>query len=229
MMKISIWVGILLFCAGLAHADVSDSGDLLIGGQGVIGGTMTVQGSAFSVGGATFSVSAGTVSVGGLLKPSASGIQWADGSVSTTAAAGGPAAYASTTTQKIGATSITATAAGLCVAGSSITMTTGARRVLLTFTGTADGSTPGAEYVITPMVDGAIPAPYDGDTGAVNFTATSPANYHVNVSFSFLTGPLSPGSHTFCLTGNVGAGTLVFPHNRTDTGATNSWTAKEMP
>lgn len=74
-----------------ARADVSDSGNLNIGGQAVIGGTMTVQGSEFSVGGSSFSVSAGTAQVGGLLRTSSLGIQWADGSVSTTASAGGSA------------------------------------------------------------------------------------------------------------------------------------------
>lgn len=72
-----------------AYADVSDSGNLTIGGQGVVAGTMTVQGNAFSVGGSTFAVLAGTVNVGGLLKLSAAGIQWNDGKVSTTSATGG--------------------------------------------------------------------------------------------------------------------------------------------
>ncbi|MBI5595719.1 MAG: hypothetical protein HY928_06470 [Elusimicrobia bacterium] len=82
-----------------AEADVVDSGSLVIGQQGIIGGTMTVQGNAFSVGGSTFSVSYGTVSVGGLLKPSSAGIQWADGSVSTTASAGGSGSASLAATQ----------------------------------------------------------------------------------------------------------------------------------
>lgn len=71
-----------------AHADISDSGNLTIGGQGVIVGTMTVQGNAFSVGGSTFSVLSGTVNVGGLLKVSATGIQWNDGTTSTSSSSG---------------------------------------------------------------------------------------------------------------------------------------------
>lgn len=72
-----------------AGADVSDSGDLTIGGQGIIQGTMTVQGAGFSVGGATFTVAGGSVTLGGSLNAAVAGIKWADGTTSTTAAAGG--------------------------------------------------------------------------------------------------------------------------------------------
>lgn len=72
-----------------AYADVSDSGNLTIAGNGVIQGTMTVQGSAFSVGGATFSVASGSITLGGRLNASATGIKWADGTTSTTATGGG--------------------------------------------------------------------------------------------------------------------------------------------
>lgn len=109
---------ILLMALALpARAAITDSGNLTIGGQGVISGTFTVQGSAFSVGATTFSVNgssvgirtsvpaaaldvAGSVQIGsgtakstftaaGMLKLNAAGIQWADGSTSTTAAVGG--------------------------------------------------------------------------------------------------------------------------------------------
>lgn len=72
-----------------ARADLSDSGNLTIGGTGVIQGTMTVQGAEFSVGGTTFSVAGGSVTLGGRLNAAAAGIKWADGSTSTTASAGG--------------------------------------------------------------------------------------------------------------------------------------------
>lgn len=78
----------MLFLAVSSRADVSDSGNLTIGGNGVIQGTMTVQGGAFSVGGSTFAVLGGTVQVGGLLRVSNLGIQWNDGTISTTAASG---------------------------------------------------------------------------------------------------------------------------------------------
>lgn len=59
---------------------------IVAAGSAVVLGTMTVQGNAFSIGGSTFAVSAGTVQLGGLLKVSVQGLQWNDGSVSTTAA-----------------------------------------------------------------------------------------------------------------------------------------------
>lgn len=81
-------LAVLLGLAGAAQADVSDSGNLTIGGQGVIAGSMTVQGSAFSVGGTTFSVAGGSVTLGGILNVAAAGIKWADGTTSTTSASG---------------------------------------------------------------------------------------------------------------------------------------------
>lgn len=89
---------ITLYLAVSARADVSDSGNLTIGGTGVIQGTMTVQGNAFSVGGSTFSVFSGTAQVGGLLRVSSRGIQWNDNTVSTTAAAGGAGTIGQATT-----------------------------------------------------------------------------------------------------------------------------------
>lgn len=79
----------LLAAIPKAYADVSDSGNLLIGGNGVFGGTMAVQGNAFSVGGATFTVAGGSITLGGRLNAAVAGITWADGSTSTTAAGGG--------------------------------------------------------------------------------------------------------------------------------------------
>jgi hypothetical protein len=59
---------ILIVLAALAavpaQADVSDSGNLSIGGNGVIAGTMTVQGNAFSIGASTLVVSGGRVGIG---------------------------------------------------------------------------------------------------------------------------------------------------------------------
>ena len=46
-----------------ARADVSDVGSLTIGGNGVIGGTMTVQGRAFSVGGSSFTIGGGSAAL----------------------------------------------------------------------------------------------------------------------------------------------------------------------
>lgn len=88
MIAHALSIAALTLCVA-ARADVSDSGNLTIGGDGVIQGTMTVQGNAFSVGGATFSVSGGSVTLGGRLNASPEGVKWADGTISTTAGGGG--------------------------------------------------------------------------------------------------------------------------------------------
>jgi hypothetical protein len=47
-----------------AFADLADTGNLEIGGQGLIRGTFTIEGNAMSVGGSTLSVSGGQVLIG---------------------------------------------------------------------------------------------------------------------------------------------------------------------
>lgn len=114
---------IALALAASARADVSDSGSLTIGGQGVIQGTMTVQGSAFSVGGTTFSVAGGSVTLGGQLNVSAAGIKWADGTVSVSSSGGGVGNVVLTATQTFsGANTFTSSiTVGPSVYGATIT------------------------------------------------------------------------------------------------------------
>jgi hypothetical protein len=87
MKKLFLVVGIILALAPAARADISDSGN------GVIGGTVTVQGNAFSVGGSTFVVNSGSITLGGPLNAASVGIKWADGTISTTATGGAGGAY----------------------------------------------------------------------------------------------------------------------------------------
>lgn len=89
-----------------ARADIIDSGYLQVGGQGIFGGTVTVQGNALGVAGSVSATSAtlsatgaqtyalttssGIHMVNGKLKlDSGAMIQWPDGSTSTTAASAG--------------------------------------------------------------------------------------------------------------------------------------------
>jgi hypothetical protein len=74
-----------LLLAPAAHADLSDSGNLSIGGNGVISGTMTVTGK--DTGGYGLAVSSGIDASSGTIK--ALQILWADGTVSTTASTNG--------------------------------------------------------------------------------------------------------------------------------------------
>ena len=82
-MKRILLVCSVFFLRSSVMADVSDSGNLVIGNQGVIQGTMTVQGNAFSVGGSTFSVAGGSITLGGRLNLGADGIKWPNGTVTT--------------------------------------------------------------------------------------------------------------------------------------------------
>jgi hypothetical protein len=79
---------ILLMGASQAWADLSDSGNL------VIGGTATIQGNSFSVGGTTFSIVGGTITVGGFVRLSNQGLMFGDGTTQTTAGGSSQAIFA---------------------------------------------------------------------------------------------------------------------------------------
>lgn len=90
--------GLLAALALPARADIVDSGSLIIGGQGIIGGTFTVQGNAMSVAGSVSATSATLSGTGNNVfsLTTSSGIhlvngvlRWPDGSTSTTASSGG--------------------------------------------------------------------------------------------------------------------------------------------
>lgn len=122
-MKRLILLPLVLGLAISARADVSDSGNLTIGGTGVIQGTMTVQGAAFSVGGTTFSVAGGNVTLGGRLNAAAAGIKWADGTTSTTASSGGGGAVAASTFTILSNETTEGVGVLTTVPGSEITLT----------------------------------------------------------------------------------------------------------
>jgi len=63
MKTLQFGVGLIFALVGVAHADISDSGNLTIGGQGIFIGTVTVQGNAFSVGASTLAVTGGKVGI----------------------------------------------------------------------------------------------------------------------------------------------------------------------
>lgn len=184
------------------RADVSDSGNLQIGGEGVIAGTMTVQGNAFSVGGSTFSVLAGTVNVGGLLKVSAAGIQWNDGKVSTTSVSGGGGG--------VGDAVLTSsqTFSGANVFTSSTQFGTGASRS--TFTAYPGGSTYALQL-----------------SSGVTIAGGGPVNLTSGGFIRFADGTIS----TTAASGGGGGGSVVLSATQTWTGAntfTSSLTASNF-
>lgn len=88
-MKTSLILGILAIAVLPAHADVVDPGFLHIGGQGVFGGTVTIQGSGAE--GYSLTTSSGIHIKGGKLKfDSGSMIEWPDGKTSATPMGGVP-------------------------------------------------------------------------------------------------------------------------------------------
>jgi hypothetical protein len=190
-----------LLIAPAARADLSDSGNLNIGGNGVIAGTMTVQGNAFSVGGSTFSVSAGTVQAGGLLKVSAAGVQWADGSVSTTASSGNSEALR-VSTQTLLESSLSGAGndssfAG-CIAGSTVTMTISRNEAVeIGFSAPTHitGSSQGYAYLWV-LVDGEFVS------GEAISQAITHGSYMPNSSAGFLATTFldseTPGTHSYC-------------------------------
>lgn len=155
---------IVLSIAAPVHADISDSGNLTIGGQGVIVGTMTVQGNAFSVAGATFSVAGGSITLGGRLNAAAAGIKWADGTTSTTAASG--AAVAVTTFTRITGSVTTSGLTWLTVAGATVTMIMNGGRADMRFYCSIASSSSGGPCHTGFLVNGGL---IDGETASLGF------------------------------------------------------------
>ena len=217
-MKVLGIAALVVLGAASAHADISDSGNLTIGGQAVIAGTMTVQGGAFSVGATTFSVNAGTVSVSSVLKAS-QGILWADGSTSTTAvASASPLTMLVNSTDTVsglktfvgnvkmsthafvtltGASySTTQTTLSSCVTGSTVTITIVGSTVAVVSAGYAANT---AESLVAAsfLMDGGYASGLGGTAAITSGTAGS--TQASNISFTWIQGGLSPGTHSFCL------------------------------
>lgn len=190
---------VLLVFVPTAHADISDSGNLTIGGQGVIQGSMTVQGSAFSVGGSTFSVLAGTVNAGGLLKVSAAGIQWNDGTVSTTSASAFTASASTQIFNSVFDSAISLGTLGTCVNISSPSFTTRAVPLRLTFSGMIRVSGDTVAAGLSILMDGQFIAPWTKDLPMGGYQAGQTGR-DMTVNINVVTpSAVSAGSHQFCV------------------------------
>jgi hypothetical protein len=88
----------------------------------------------------------------------------------------------------------------------ALTITTGARRVMVVFTGSVSHST-AADYIgLDVDIDGAR----EGGTFGIVFMQGTPGNEPQNGSFTYITEPLSAGSHTFKLQWRrLSAGTIT--------------------
>lgn len=185
----AIWAwGILAVTALPVRADVVDSGNLQIGGQGVFGGSVTVQGNALGVNG---SVTAASVTLTGTGAQSfalttASGIhvtngkvqlgqgsfiEWSDGSRSTTASSpSGGVTFASTYTLITANFTVLPTDLGVCRATATWTSVGG--RGMVSFMGAVAGASSNPDMPkCSYLVNGDWPEPYlssfSGDQRAI--------------------------------------------------------------
>lgn len=154
-MKRLLILAAFLAAGAPVHADLSDSGDLIIGGQGIISGTMTVKGNAFSVGGSTFSVAGGSVTLGGRLNAATAGIKWADGTTSTSASGGASASY-NVVVASVNAVQTVSGTDWVHLTGSSVSInTTGTNRLLIIWNGEIGSASALAECRLKVLLNGA--------------------------------------------------------------------------
>ncbi|MBI3298123.1 MAG: hypothetical protein HYZ75_08165 [Elusimicrobia bacterium] len=217
--------------AAPVRADVVDSGSLIIGQQGIIGGTMTVQGNALGVAGSVSATSATLLGMGaeifslttssgihmvsGTLKLNpGTMIEWGDGSKSTIAASGGGTfSAASTMTIVPRNQSTTQTEFGSCFT-STVAMTTSGGKILISFTGAASNNNATGHWSnLGVLMDGDFITGDDGikntSTSAIASMVAPAANFSFNQSFTFLQQAPSAGPHSWCLSGWVSGGTMT--------------------
>lgn len=199
---------LLRLLAVVACADISDSGNL------VIGGTATIQGSAFSVGGSTLSISMGTVTAGGLIQLSSQGVKFGDATIQTTAATSSTQKSSSSIAVSLQSLTSVQTIMSKCVPGSTVTVTVpaGGADVRLEFYGSLSGND-GTVYTVGYLRDGVIGQTQTttkgmDDGGGALF-------YYVNHKFFDVIQNETAGQHQYCLTVfSDGASTTVnIPRN----------------
>lgn len=196
-MRLMAGVLIGLAMSSSAFADLSDSGNLTIGGQAVIAGSATVQGSAFSVGGSTFSVNGGSITLGGRLNAAAAGIRWADGSTSTTAATAGLGGGTAVSTFTLNAmTSWTMGDSLACVPGSTLTWTADGSSNY-TFYSQSTGNC-FASVMGTILLDGANLAGNGLNIGQCPYNGSAELPNPLSMVWTTTTPP-SLGSHSVCV------------------------------
>ncbi|MBI3298125.1 MAG: hypothetical protein HYZ75_08175 [Elusimicrobia bacterium] len=186
--------------AAPVRADVVDSGSLVIGLQGIIGGTMTIQGSAFSVGASTLTVSSGKVGIG-TAAPTAV-LSVVGDAVFNGTMTFAPLIHKSSSIIRTVTTSFTNTTYA-CISGHVATMTVTGGDVAVFFSAEVANNTANADSVLGFRMDGAA---LDGADALIGWT-TITASYAFPASFYQVVKGVSPGSHWWCLSGRVTGGT----------------------
>lgn len=178
-----------------ARADVVDAGNLSIGGTGVFGGSVTVQGSAFSVAG-------GSVTLGGRLNAAPAGIRWADGTTSTTAASGMSGGIVIVTTYSVTSANTSVNQFnGVCYGTATIT-TSCTARVTLSFGGAGHNATSTDKIKVALLCNGDVCEPYKsfgGDFRGMGFVPGGSDTQIIIPAYDVPT-TFSAGTHNFCWT-----------------------------
>lgn len=170
---------------------------------------LDVNGDAQFGSGATKS----TFTATGLLKLTSSGIQWADGTTSTTSAAAASSTQNSTYTYLIDEYTNSGANMGPCISGSTITFTTSGNPVEIIFDFSQAHGASGGGTRVQVLMDGAriddfgpldSMAPMSRDPGASS-TVWFPTYLHYRTN----TAP-SAGAHSFCITFERNAGGVSY-------------------
>lgn len=201
------------------RADIVDSGSLTIGGQGVIGGTLTVQGNALGVAGSvsaasttlsgsgaqvySLTTSSGIHIVNGKIKLDVGAmIQWADLTITSTSVSGLSTAHNSSSTI-FADTSFNQTSFGVCFA--TVVITTGGQgRIRIGASGMWQSSY-GNYSALNVLQDGQFVAPYSSSLGIQAMQGTY-GGASVSLGVNFLLPAPSAGQHSYCLTGRSASG-----------------------
>lgn len=201
-----------LLCPTSAWADISDSGNL------VIGGTATIQGSAFSVGGSTLSVALGTITAGGLLQLSVRGVKFGDGTTQTSAFTG-PSNSTHTFKNISVNTSLTSTSFGPCFSGSTVSFrpASACANGLLEVILNGSARSLNEHFGVGFLINGSFPPGFSQTVGAVGLFTSSAGDQH-NVSFTRVLAsadytPNGSGDVSLCLTGASGASSVTLGPN----------------
>lgn len=206
-----------------AKADIVDGGSLQIGGQGLFGGTVTVQGNALGVAGGVSATSAslsgsgaqiyslttssGIHVINGKLKlDSGAMIQWPDNTVSTTA----PASFASlaSTQTTIPRVSFSNTSWN-SVSGSTITFTTShTSRLQFDFDCVCYGWSAGVALYLGVLVNGAYIEQESATGAGLLYSYAASSVLQAMCGFHFLTkDTYAAGSYSVSLVKKVDSGT----------------------
>lgn len=172
---------------------------------------LDVNGDAQFGSGATKS----TFTAAGLLKLTSSGIQWADGSVSTTASAGGGGGSITISTGSVALSFAVAPANNFNVCYATFSMISTGRPIRLSISGSAETNcNTSARWGYGFLMDGGFLSGFSSSSQGWAVTNSLGATWPTFLGNSVILPPQGAGTRTFCLTlysSLSGSCTLTFP------------------